>query len=120
MKGEFPLKKRVYKDAEGRAIEFLTERSLCTLWGQHHATLRTYKVECSNPPITIDFNEIKFPEGMSYEEAAEPDYSQREHLPYDGPPGSRRRHGGYNFTGFNEKLQEDHCITQLLVEKYFE
>jgi hypothetical protein len=44
MKGEYPLKKRVYKNAEGRAIEFLTERSLCTLWGQHHATLSTYKV----------------------------------------------------------------------------
>jgi len=120
MKGEYPHKKRVYKDAEGRAIEFLTEGSLSTLWGVHHKTEMTYKVQCSNQPLTISFDEIVFPEGMTFEEAKEPDYEKKEKKPYIGKPGDRRRHGGFDFVGFEMAVQDDDCIIEFLVDLYFE
>jgi hypothetical protein len=117
--GEYPKKKKLFVRGEDEKIEFLTEGSLCTVWGTHYLTGELYQIIHKARPISFDFKNLVLPVGCV------------EKLPPPKPPRPARparssaQHSGIgrsrkiDWDAYDTARVEDSALVEMLVEEHF-
>jgi putative DNA primase/helicase len=116
--------KEKYKECCEQVIEFLTDNTLCTIYGTHYRTGQQYQIVHKVKPITFNLNDLLLPPGCAWEVKYENNGHGKKRATFTG--GFRANgngsvtHGRIDWAAYDAARAEDPEIVELLVSEYFE